>query len=356
MAPIEILSFDIEISDDFTLEEGQDLDEHAPFHTSVAATVIEGGEERLWFSKGEDGQPSLYASPKKMHELLEYLEEKQAEGIRVCAWNGLSFDLKWIGWLAGDLPLAARIAMKSYDPMFQFFKVAGFPVGLGVAAKGLKVTQEKLMDGADAPKEWRDGNYDRVKAYVLGDCTITNKVVRAIMKQKVVRWTSKRGRNSARPIRRLKTVEEVLREPMADQGWMDTPLLEGKFCDWALNVLGRKTLAHPRTFSTMPPSPDAQDIGASTLGPGQLIIEGKEYNCAVDLATDGADKTLVYRGTIHKDLTCTFTNEGAIEDLIRELKPDITAEEMKETDRLVLNGNQFELRREVEIDQDDLLF
>lgn len=35
------------------------------------------------------------------------------------------------------------------------------------------------MDGADAPKEWRAGNYQKVMDYVLGDCQMTNLIVLA---------------------------------------------------------------------------------------------------------------------------------------------------------------------------------
>jgi hypothetical protein len=36
--------------------------------------------------------------------------------------------------------------------MFQFFNQAGFPVGLAKVAQAMGIPQEKLMDGADAPK------------------------------------------------------------------------------------------------------------------------------------------------------------------------------------------------------------
>ena len=54
---MQLLSFDIEISDIFDLQPGEDLDRYAPFHISVASTVIDGGEERLWYSEEDDGTP-----------------------------------------------------------------------------------------------------------------------------------------------------------------------------------------------------------------------------------------------------------------------------------------------------------
>lgn len=167
MHDTRLLSFDVEISDMFTLGPGEDIERYAPFHISVAATAIPGGEERHWLSLDENGRPALNLTPRRAHELLEYLEEKQNEGFALCAWNGLHFDMQWIGHHANDMALAAGIALKIYDPMFQFFNDHGYPVGLANVAEGLGIAQTKLMNGADAPKEWRAGNYERVKEYVL---------------------------------------------------------------------------------------------------------------------------------------------------------------------------------------------
>ena len=183
---MKLLSFDIEISDVFELGKYQDIDKYAPFHISVAATAIHNGDERIWYSE-EDGRPALNLTQQRAHELLEYLDEMQQMGFMVCAWNGLSFDLKWIGHQAGDIALAARIALKSYDPMFRFINQAGFPASLAKVAQAMGISQEKLMDGADAPKEWCAGNYQKVMDYCLGDCQMTNLIVLAIRKVRQTR-------------------------------------------------------------------------------------------------------------------------------------------------------------------------
>ena len=138
---MKLLSFDIEISDVFKLRKYEDMDKYAPFHISVAATAVHSGDERIWYSE-EEGRPALNLNQQRAHELLEYLDEMQKMGFMVCAWNGLSFDLKWIGHQAKDMAYAARIALKSYDPMFQFFNQAGFPVGLGKVAEGMVSARE----------------------------------------------------------------------------------------------------------------------------------------------------------------------------------------------------------------------
>ncbi len=228
---MKLLSFDIEISDVFELGKHEDMEKYAPFHISVAATAVQGGEERLWYSE-EAGKPALNLTQEKAHALLEYLDTMQEQDYSICAWNGLGFDLKWIGHQAEDMALAARIALKSYDPMFQFFSLAGFPVALAKVAEAMGIEQEKLMDGADAPIQWRAGNYQKVMDYVLGDCQMTNQIVEAILTARQVRWVTARGTISAKPMPRLMTVEEVIQEPEPDQSWMDTPIPKLKFYEW----------------------------------------------------------------------------------------------------------------------------
>jgi hypothetical protein len=229
---MKLLSFDIEISDVFELGQHEDMEKYAPFHISVAATAIQNGEEWVWYSEDEEDRPALNLTQQRAHQLLEYLDEMQKIDFMVCAWNGLGFDLKWIGHQADDMALAARIALKSYDPMFQFFNQSGFPVGLGKVAEGMGIPLEKLMDGADAPKQWRAGNHKAVMDYCIGDCQMTNLIVCAIQKTQQVRWRTGAGHIGLRPMPRLKSVEEVIQDPGPDQSWMNTPISKSKFYKW----------------------------------------------------------------------------------------------------------------------------
>jgi hypothetical protein len=238
---MKLLSFDIEISDVFELGKHEDMEKYAPFHISVAATVIHNGEERMWYSEDEEGRPTLNLTQQRAHELLEYLDEMQQMEFMVCAWNGLSFDLKWIGHQADDMALAARIALKSYDPMFQFFNQTGFPIGLANVAQAMGISQEKLMDGADAPQEWRTGNRQKVMDYCLGDCQMTNLIVLAIQKVQQIRWVTGRGYISSKPMPRFKSVEEVILDPEPDQSWMGEPIPKAKFYEWVQKAIEMKT-------------------------------------------------------------------------------------------------------------------
>lgn len=232
------LSVDIEIADVFDLKPGEDLLKHAPFRISVAATVEADGESRLWYTEAEEGKPALQMDRAKAAELLAFLARRQAEGWRVFAWNGLSFDLRWIGYNAQDMDTAARVALSLYDPMFQFFNQRGFPVSLASVGAGLGIAQTKLMDSADAPREWQRGNYRRVMDYVTGDCQITNQIVAAIQQRGAVVWRTKSGSVSSEPMRRFKTVAEVLGDPEPDQSWMKGPgLKRSHFIGWIPGTL-----------------------------------------------------------------------------------------------------------------------
>ncbi|MGD0387956.1 MAG: hypothetical protein ABSC42_03290 [Tepidisphaeraceae bacterium] len=229
---MKLLGFDIEISNVFDLRPGEDIDRYAPFDISVAATHIDGGDQRLWLSNGPDGKPLLSLNRQDANELLDFLAQMQRDGHALVAWNGLSFDLRWIGHAAGDLPKAAGIALKMYDPMFQFFKLKGFPIGLAAVAQGMGIATKKLMNSADAPVQWRAGNHDAVCKYVLGDARMAVEIAAAIDRKRQIAWMTQKGTRSSIPLPRLRTVEECLSDPMPDQSWMSSPIPQAKFAGW----------------------------------------------------------------------------------------------------------------------------
>ena len=223
---------DIEIANVFTLRPGEDLDDHGPFDISVAATLVHGEAPLLWYSKNDSGSPAHHLTKADAGRLLKYLDSLQSSGHALVAWNGLSFDLRWIGHAAGDLPLARKVASNLYDPMFQFFKLKGFPVGLAKVAKGLGLPGKKLMNGADAPKRWQAGDHQAVFDYVQGDVILTAEVALAICRAGGVRWVTQRGKVSEVEMQRLRAANQCMRDPMPDQSWMDTPLPQEKFTAW----------------------------------------------------------------------------------------------------------------------------
>lgn len=229
---MKLLSFDIEISDVFELKAGEDLEKYAPFHISVASTVIYEGEEQLWYSIDSDNKPILNMSKTTANDLLNFIQKKQNDGYLICAWNGLRFDIRWIGYNAENTQIASNIALQMYDPMFQFFNQRGFPISLASVGKAMGIKQSKLMNSEDAPKEWHAGNYQKVMDYVLMDSKINNLIVNEIIKRKEIAWITQKGEIQIESIPCLKTVEELLKEPEPDQSWMDHPISRKNFYQW----------------------------------------------------------------------------------------------------------------------------
>jgi len=229
---MKIVSVDIEISNVFDLRPGEDIDRHGPFDVAVAATEIVGGEHHLWFSPGPDDKPLVNLERQHARELLQYLEQLQRDGFALCAWNGLGFDLRWIARAADDLSTASRIARSLYDPMFQFFKLKGYPIGLDAVAAGFGIGLKKSMAAADAPREWRAGNHKRVFEYVLGDVRMTSEITAAILRRRKIAWVTQKGKPSSVPVPQLRTVEDCMSDPMPDQSWMSHPIPQKKFSGW----------------------------------------------------------------------------------------------------------------------------
>jgi hypothetical protein len=225
------VAFDIEIADVIELKPGEDLDRHGPFAISCAAAVCDRGSLRHWVRKDASGRPEKALDAAGARDVLLHLRDLQRRGAIVCAWNGLSFDLKWLGAAADDRALAREVALDLVDPMFQLFVQRGFPVSLASAADGLGLAGKKLMDGADAPKEWARGNHQLVLDYVAGDCRLTEQVVARILELGELRWRTKMGKVSVEPMR-LRPVRELLPLPEPDTSWMSQPIPRAKFCGW----------------------------------------------------------------------------------------------------------------------------
>lgn len=228
-----MIGFDIEIADVFDLAPDEDLDSRGPFRIAVAAIHdASDGSSRVWHAVTPSGAPGGELSPTMAREVLEHLRSVQRAGRRVVAWNGLSFDLKWMGHAAGDRALAAEVAEGLVDPMFHVFCLKGYPISLQAAADGMAIGAKKLMDGKDAPLEWQRGNCQRVLDYVVEDCRITTAVARAIEDKRCVRWRTRRGTMSDVPIPKLLTVAEARQLPDPDTSWMSNPIPRARFVGW----------------------------------------------------------------------------------------------------------------------------
>lgn len=226
------LSFDIEIAEVFNLQPGEDLERYAPFTVSVAAAARADGVVRHWHHTDQNGQPNGALDQQLARAVLEHLREAQISGTRVFAWNGLSFDLRWLNHTAGCLSLAREIALDLFDPMFQFAMRKGYPIALAAAAEGLGIQETKLMSADRAPVEWKRGNHQLVLDYVARDCQLTNKVVAEIEAQGEVRWRTKKGVFKSEQLGELRPVREVMKDPLPDQSWMTEPREPSSYWAW----------------------------------------------------------------------------------------------------------------------------
>lgn len=210
-SPAPLLSFDIELAT--IIPPGDPWERHEPFDISVAATASSTNEIRHWYSKGTDGRPARCIDAAIARDMLRTLRDAQRAGVRVCAWNGLAFDLRWLCHAAGEVDLAAEVALDLYDPMFQFTAVAGHRVALAAVAEAMGIAQKKLMTGEQAPIEWQKGNHQLVMEYVAGDCQMTNQLVTAIERDGGVRWRKRNGGIGSVSMPQLRRVRDVLTDP-----------------------------------------------------------------------------------------------------------------------------------------------
>ncbi|QDU83161.1 hypothetical protein Pla163_02580 [Planctomycetes bacterium Pla163] len=225
------IAFDIELADIIDLAPGEDLNGRGPFRIACAA-AYDGNAVTHWYGRDAAGEPDAHMAPADVHAALMHLRSEQEAGARLVAWNGLAFDLRWMGVAAQDLGLARHIALDLYDPMFQLFVERGFPVALAKVARGFHITEGKSMDGAAAPHEWQAGNRQSVLDYVAQDCRLTEQVFGHIERTGELRWISARGEPKSHAMPALHPVCELLDRPLPDTSWMTDPWPRSKFTGW----------------------------------------------------------------------------------------------------------------------------
>ena len=301
-APKLVLGFDIETS-----EQAQD-DKISPI--TVASTVTSDGEKIAWFSMDSDlsfhgihgkpqeetwmppaGKVSQLMSKETAKAMLDYMALKKSQGYVLFAWNGAGFDLKMIGHLAGDVELAGKLCMDLYDPMYQVLSIKGYPVGLSAVQKGLGIEQEKSMSGKDAPEAWKNGEFQKVTSYVIGDSEITVQIAFAIAKANGINWVTKAGKPSSLRFDKFLTVAECLLLPSPNTSWMDKPIDRKQVIAWVPSSLRPEGAVQKPAAPAQKPTPQAspaskpalqQDDNAGTK-PVLLVISGPS----------GAGKTLL---------------------------------------------------------------
>ena len=224
----------------FDLEIYKDLDPANPVYLdqgiSCAATAWRNDEgiicTQVWQSPAECamGAPDVY-------KILATLEDI---GRPVVTWNGCSFDFRVLAIESLNPDRCRKLALQSFDPMFELLCRVGYPLALNTACLGMglpgKVHEVILksgetltkMEGSQAPALYRAGEIDAVMTYLKGDVISLLELAEEIHKLHNLQWTSKKGRPMFQYMELL-TVEQCLKLPLPDTSWMKEPLTRDKF-------------------------------------------------------------------------------------------------------------------------------
>ena len=228
-----LLAFDLEISKTL-IDDFNEWKAHRPLGISCAATLLEGEQPRLWFSR----EPNQGIAP-QMHRddlnaLVAYLEEAAGQGNQILTWNGLGFDFDVLAEESGRWDACRALALNHIDMMFHFFCLQGYFLGLDKAAKGMGLPGKmEGMSGELAPKLWQEGQFDQVLKYVSQDVVTTLGIAQAVQAKKYLAWTSNAGK-----LQRVSlpqgwlAVQQALQLPVPDTSWMRRPVKRSDYLAW----------------------------------------------------------------------------------------------------------------------------
>jgi hypothetical protein len=214
------LAFDIEtakdLAGDFSLWR-----HHRPLGITCAATCVHDGEPTLWYSTHFDGAPAKRMTQADVQRLVAYLCGMIQQGYTILTWNGASFDFDILAEESGALQECCACVHDHVDMMFHLVCMLGFGVKLSKAAEGLCIPGKyDGMTGADAPKLWALGEYDRVLAYVAQDVRLTLQIADQCERLQEFAWITSKGERNAKPlVGGWQTVRSALTMPLSDISW-----------------------------------------------------------------------------------------------------------------------------------------
>jgi hypothetical protein len=225
----------------FDLETGPsavplNLERHIPGIT-VAATLTQAREPRLWYEQGARGEATGAALSRDAAQgLVRYLIEARAAGHTIVTWNGAGFDFRVLAQASGLRAECVDLSWGQVDMMFWVHCLKGFSIGLAKAAEAVGSGKTAGLSGADAPRLWAEGQYELVKQYAAQDARATAAVYEAAMGGRSLRWINARGGISE--VRGdLLAVRDAYRLPHPDTSWMRrAPWPREKFVGWMLRA------------------------------------------------------------------------------------------------------------------------
>ena len=114
-------------------------------------------------------------------------------------------------------------------------------MGLDKAAQGMGLPGKPVgMSGAEAPRLWAQGQFDKVLDYVAQDVRIAMQIALAAEERRKFEWITRKGTRSSMPLPNgWLTVQDALRLPAPDTSWMSKPLSRVEFTAWLAAPLNR---------------------------------------------------------------------------------------------------------------------
>jgi len=218
---MKLLSFDLEISNEFEDEAGHPRS-YREMGISCAAVLAE-----------DSSVPVYWHSPDRLSEqvvarMVDDLEDYVNNGYTLVTWNGLAFDFRTV---AENAPVeyfsrVCALARNHWDIMLQFVITKGYRLGLDACAKGCNVQTKKDLDGGhgeNVPRLWREGRYEEVLYYLGGDVETTMQVAKFVRDNRGFDWVSKSGRNNSVTLGRPLIVSECMSRRVPPQSWITDP-------------------------------------------------------------------------------------------------------------------------------------
>ena len=229
----KMVSFDIEIAknlpDDF-----DSFKEFRPLGISCAAAMTHDEQATTWYGGKQADTFTDRMTTAEVVGMVDTLWDLRQDGYQIYTWNGLGFDFDILFEESGGDNRCKELARTHVDMMFHFFCIKGFAISLDKAAKGMGLSgKTEGMNGALAPKLWREGHQQQVLEYVAQDARATLELAKLCESALKVRWTSNRGFKQECPL--LKgwlSVDQALELPEADTSWMSEPWPRTKFTGW----------------------------------------------------------------------------------------------------------------------------
>ena len=225
------LSYDIEIYNDLD----EDRKNFAELIPSVAAITTNKHDLRYFYD-----EPHMTKETAK--QLVMGMMYYYSIGYVPFTWNGTSFDFYILAQYSGLVKECAELALQGVDGMLLITFNRGYFLGLDAAlmGAGLETKQHDVklnsgldfsMSGRDAPKMWRDGEFEAVKTYLAGDVFRPLDLIDAIQRNGGIRWVSKTGKNMFQPTP-LTPVKDLFKLKLPDTSWMENPKPRSEFVNW----------------------------------------------------------------------------------------------------------------------------